>query len=84
MEKSLEQRITELEKRVAALEGRVQEQPVEVTVKLENIDDLEKLINEIKDKLNQLEPQIININELRIKHGLTPILGGDVDLIPIK
>ncbi|MCX8167308.1 MAG: hypothetical protein N3E37_05670 [Candidatus Micrarchaeota archaeon] len=55
MKKSLEQRITELEKRVAALEGQVQEQPIEVTVKLENIEDLEKLINEIKDKLNQLE-----------------------------
>lgn len=55
MEKTLEQRITELEKRVAELEVEAQAQPIEVTVKLTNIEDLEKLINEIKDKLNQLE-----------------------------
>jgi len=55
MEKAyLEQRIVELEKKLAELK-KVQEQPIDVTVKLTNIDDLEKLINEINEKLNELK-----------------------------
>ncbi|WP_040305876.1 hypothetical protein [Caloramator australicus] len=44
-----------LEKKAAELEGQVQAQPIAITVNLANIDDLEKLITEIKDKLSLLE-----------------------------
>lgn len=44
-------------------------------------------MNEIKKDAPEVpvqEQEIININEIRLEHGLEPIPYGDIDFTPIK
>jgi hypothetical protein len=48
-------KLDELEKRIAAPEGSVQEQPLKVTIEIENIGELTSLINDVTNKLDQIK-----------------------------
>lgn len=60
--------IEELKKRVAALEGQVQAQPQKILLTIDS-----------KTIAKCIMP--VNINKLRIHHGLEPITNGDECLI---